>query len=151
MPISSDVKLLVRPPKSKHQKPGLPAANKEASYQKEAVRPFTKKPVKQPNKMRTSCVKFPPDDDDDNDENDVWDDGLLPKHVHGNGRHSDSGVVNGMRALDIVDTDSGSLREMFVSEVRLNDSVAIEFTLVHTDTCMYGVRTHTRTHSTHTM
>jgi len=118
IPISSDgVKLIVQPPKSKHQKPGAPSANNEApNYRKEATRLFAKQAVKQLNKTKTSCVRSSPNDDDDDDDNDVWDDGLLPKHVHGNGRHND-GVVNGLTALDIIDVDSGSLREMFVSEV----------------------------------
>ena len=120
MPISSDgIKLIVQPPKSKHQKPGAPAANKEApkSYKKEAARPTTKHPVKQLNKMRTAQVKSSPNDGSDDDNDDVWDDGLLPRHVHGNSHRSDGGVANGMTALDIGETDSGSLREMFVSEV----------------------------------
>ena len=114
-PISSDgVKLIVEPPKSKHQKPGASttANNAAPNYKKEATRLFT---VKQLNKTKTSRVRSSPNDNDD-DDNDVWDDGLLPKHVHGNGRHSDS-IVNGMTALDIIDADSVSLREMFVSEV----------------------------------
>jgi len=118
MPIGPNgVKLLVRPPKSRQQNSGaVVASSKEApmAYRKEATKPAAQHFAKQ---LRMPHVKSSPNNDgnDDDDDDNVWDDGLLPKHV--NGRHSDDGVVNGMTTLDISDTSSGSLREMFVSEV----------------------------------
>ena len=54
--------------------------------------------------------------DTTDDEDDVWDDGLLPKNISCNGGHDNKGVKNGMEALDVYG-DSVTLLEMYVTEV----------------------------------
>ena len=105
-------KLIVRPAINKQHKIGHPVLinRNDMSSKKQPVvtKSVTTKAV---TKVTHETSHHPNDDDDD-----VWDDGLLPKSSCYNGRHDNKGIKNGMAALDVNDKDV-SLREMFVSEV----------------------------------
>ena len=105
-------KLIVRPGFSKHQKVGQPiirsqndTLNKKQLLAKSVT---TNTVAKVTNEASHHHVT--------DDEDDVWDDGLLPSNVCCNGTHDNKGIENSIATLDLYG-DSVSLLEMYVTEV----------------------------------
>lgn len=114
--------LLVQPGLTKQQKIGQPimCSQNNASTKKQLIstntgstKPVSTKPVV------TRTVKKVTQEVDSDDDDNVWDDGLLPKNNCCNGNHDNKGVVNGMTGLNLIDSRTTALMEMFVAEVYL--------------------------------
>ena len=119
--------LLVRPGLTKQQKIGQPimCSQNNASTKKQlistntgSVKPVNTKPVNTKPVVTRAIKKVTQEVDSDDDDN-VWDDGLLPKNNCCNGNHDNKGVVNGMTGLNLNDSRTTALMEMFVAEVYL--------------------------------
>lgn len=106
-------KLIVRPGVSKQQKIGQPIMNRQNDMLNKK-QPLVTKSVT--TKTVTKVTDEALDHHTTDDEDDVWDDGLLPKNVCCNGSHDNKGIENGMEALNVY-SDSVTLLEMYVTEV----------------------------------
>lgn len=108
-------KLVVRPGLTKQQKIGQPimCGQNNTSTKKQPANASAKPVVTRTIKKVAHKV------DSDEDDNNVWDDGLLPRKNLCNGNHDSKGVVNGVAGLDLSNDGSSTtiLREMFVAEV----------------------------------
>ena len=105
-------KLIVRPGINKQQKAIQPISNNLLHKKK----PITNEPVVMKVNKVTPHHHLGEDFDDDDD---VWDDELLPKNSCYNGDHASKGIMNGVATLEVNDDSGVSLREMFVSEVNV--------------------------------
>ena len=106
-------KLMVRPGYTKQQKIGQPIIcnNKQPVVAKSVTATAVTKVT-----HGTSYHHRPNSVDEDDNDDDAWDDGLLPRNSSCNGNYNNRGIVNGISTLDVGDQDI-VLREMFVSEV----------------------------------